>query len=207
MRKEVIASLLIASLATGLQAGGDIGGVVSIENEVAPVEVKAPVKVEVEAPKKIVKEVKKVEEKKSNSNFYIVAKGLSILGDDADTGYGGGLNVGYKITDALAVEVGGDYAQNDLDSGEEATYTTLGASLVYTVQATDNLGVFGKVGYVTENTEVDDLNIDNDESGVSYGAGVEYKMTNNASVTAEYEGADIDSTRGDAVSLGLKYNF
>jgi len=201
MRKEILSSLLVAGLATSLQAGGDIGGITTFENEVPPVavEVKEPIKPET---KKVV-ETKKVEEKKSESNFYVVAKGLQITGDGADSGMGGGLDLGYKINDALAVELGGAYAKNTIDGDADKTSYKNGAlSLVYTLHATDSLGIFAKAGYMMEQVH------DEDESGIAYGGGITYDVSDAAAIVAEYQGSNIDdSTRGDAISLGLKYNF
>lgn len=198
MRKKIILSLAVASMITGLQAGGDIGGVVSIENEVVPAEVTVAVKAE---PKKAEK-APAVEEKSGHSDFYVVAKGLYITGDDADAGYGAGLDVGYRLTENLAVELGGTYAKNTIDGDADKTsYKTGAVSLVYTVHATDDLGIFAKAGYMMEQVH------DEDESGIAYGGGVEYKMGDTTALVAEYETSNIDGTRGDAVSLGLMYNF
>jgi len=213
MKKRIVSSLLVAGLLTGLQAGGDIGGVVSIENEVAPVEVvQAPVKVEV--PKKVVVEapVKKVEEKKGPSDFYVVAKGLYITGENADPGMGAGLDLGYRLTDSLAVELGGTFSKNELDiSKKEASYKTGSLSLVYNIKATDSIGVFAKAGYMLEQVKANGLNnYDETESGALFGLGAEYAMSDAMAIVAEYDMSTIDkddSSRGDAVSLGLKYNF
>ncbi|SFV64283.1 hypothetical protein MNB_SV-12-819 [hydrothermal vent metagenome] len=203
MKKEILASLLVASLATSLQAGGDIGGVVSIENEVAPVEVVVPTKEPVKvAPKKVVEP--KVE-KKSNSNFYIVGKGLYTTGDTGlDAGYGAGLDLGYKLNDSLAVELGASFAKNEIEAtGDDLETTTANLSLVYTVKATDSIGVFGKAGYMVEKVKDGD-----DDSGVAYGAGVKYNMSDATALVAEYQGSTIDDDpRGGTVSLGLMYNF
>jgi opacity protein-like surface antigen len=210
MRKEIISSLLVASLATSLQAGGDIGGVVSIENEVAPVEVKVPVKIE---PKKeVIEAPKKVEVKKSEpSKFYVVAKGAYITGDDADSGMGAGIDLGYNFTDSLAVELGGTFTKNELDgSKNEASYKDIDLSLVYTYHATDSLGVFAKAGYMMEQVKVNASNYDENEAGAVFGAGVEYKLSDAPALVLEYERSTIDSedtARGDLISLGLKYNF
>ena len=202
MKTKVISSLLVVSLATGLQAGGDIGGVVSIENEAPPVEVKAPVKIE---PKKVVVVApKKVEEKVVEaSKFYVVGKGIYITGDNADSGMGGGLDLGYKFTDSLAVEVGGAYTKNTIDgTTDKSSYKNGAISLVYTLQATDSLGIFAKAGYMMEQVH------DEDDSGISYGGGITYGVSDTASIVAEYQGSNIDdSTRGDAISLGLMYSF
>lgn len=45
------------------------------------------------------------------------------------------------------------------------------------------------------------------ESGLAYGGGLEYELSHNTALVTEYETSNIDSTRGDAISLGLMYNF
>jgi opacity protein-like surface antigen len=214
MRKEVISSLLIAGLATGLQAGGDIGGVVSLENEIAPVEVTAPVVV-APTPAPAPKAVEPKVEKKAHSDFYMVAKGLYITGDeqnghDADSGYGAGLDFGYRLGYGLSTELGVGFAKNTFDhnGGEkEASFKTGSLSLVYTYELAENIAIFAKGGYLYENEKIKGLNVDEDESGFAFGGGLEYMLNDTYGVVAEYETSTIDSIRGDAVSLGLMVNF
>jgi len=217
MRKDILATILLGSLSTGLYAGGDIGGVTTFENTdaaIAEAQSVEPKKIE---PKKVEvkKEVKKVEPKKEGG-FYIVAKGISIAGDDGangrstDSGYGAGLDLGYGFGNGLAVELGANFAKNKLDNPaeNEASYKTVNLSLVYTYDITKNWGVFGKVGYAQENVKINTLNVDDSDNGLIYGGGLEYNINDNYGIVAEYEGSAIDdSLRGDAIGLGLKYNF
>jgi len=239
---------MVATLATNLQAGGDIGGVVEfinpeeetiplsteeviIEEVVAPIESVnesvEPKEVEVvlppvsSAPVEVKEEVVKKEpplprkEEKSERGFYTVVKGLGVMGDcagtlDADAGYGAGLDLGYRFGNGLAAEVDLSYATSDLNNAaaNEATFKTAALSLVYTLPLTESIGIFAKAGYMQEQTEVDDLDIDESDGGATYGAGLEYKISETYGLVAEYEGSAIDdSIRGDAVSLGLMYNF
>jgi len=186
----------------------------SVEPIVQPI-VQPKVQPKVE-PKKVEvkKEVKKVEPKKEGG-LYIVAKGISIAGDDAnslstDSGYGAGLDLGYGFGNGLAVELGGSFTKNKLDNPaeNEASYKTVDLSLVYTYDITKNWGIFGKVGYAQENTKINALNVDDSDNGLIYGGGLEYNINDNYGVVAEYEGSAIDnSLRGDAIGVGLKYNF
>ena len=216
MRKDILATILLGSLSTGLYAGGDIGGITTFENTdavMAEVESVEPKKIE---PKKVEvkKEVKKVEPKKEGG-FYIVAKGIRIAGDDAnslstDSGYGAGLDLGYGFGNGLAVELGGSFTKNKLNNPaeNEASYKTVDLSLVYTYDITKNWGIFGKVGYAQENVKINALSIDDSDNGLIYGGGLEYNINDNYGIVAEYEGSTIDnSLRGDAIGLGLKYNF
>jgi len=226
MRKDILATILLGSLSTGLYAGGDIGGVTSFENtdavmaEVESVEPIVEPKVEPKKiePKKVEvkKEVKK-EEPKKEGGFYTVLKANYNTGDDVDTlstdsGYGVGFDLGYAFGNGLALELGLGYDQNQLDNAIEndVTYQTASLSLAYTYDITKVFGVFAKVGYGMEKTDIDNdatLTYDDSDSGVIYGAGVEYKISDKYGVIAEYEGTTMDSLRGDVVGLGLKYNF
>ena len=222
MRKDILATIILSSLSTGLYAGGDIGGITTFENtdaaiaEAQSVEPKViePKKVEPKVIKEVKKEVKK-EEPKKEGGLYIVAKGISIAGDDAgtlstDSGYGAGLDFGYGFGNGLAVELGANFTKNKLDNPaeNEASYKTVDLTLVYTYDITKNWGIFGKVGYAQENTKINALNVDDNDNGLIYGAGLEYNINNNYGIVAEYEGSDIDnSLRGDAIGFGLKYSF
>jgi opacity protein-like surface antigen len=215
MKKEIVSSLVVATLVTSLQAGGDIGGVVSFQNPDAGVkveEVKKEIKVEpkVEEPK-----VEPKVEEKSDKGFYAVVKGLSVMGDsvdtlDADSGFGVGLDLGYRFGNGLAAEADFSFAKSDLNkpTTNEASYKTAALSLVYTLPVTDKVGIFAKAGYMQEQTKVKALDVDETESGLVYGGGLEYKINDTYGVVAEYEGSAIDdSIRGDAISLGIMYNF
>ncbi len=217
MKREIVSTLLVATLASSLHAGGDIGGVVDFANPdpiVTVPEVKQTVIEEVAKvePKKV--EEKKVEEK-SDKGFYAVVKGLTVMGDsagelDADSGFGAGLDLGYRFGNGLAAEVDLSFAKSDLNNAasNEASYKTAAATLVYTFPLTETVGLFAKAGYMQEQTKVNALDVDETESGLVYGAGVEYKINDTYGVVAEYEGSAIDeSIRGDALSLGLMYNF
>ena len=246
MKKNILMSLAVCGLVTSLQAGGDIGGVVSFENPdanivmpteeyipapapvyvapapvyvapapapvyvaPAPAPVIAPVIVPVPPKPKAV--IKKPEPK--DSKFYTVIKGISIMGDDhgcncADSGYGAGIDLGYELGNGFATELGLTFAKNDLNNkNAEASYKTGALSLVYTYPLTDALGVFAKAGYMMEQEKINALSIDNSESGLAYGGGLEYSMGDNYALIGEYQTSTIDSLRGDAASLGLKYNF
>jgi len=247
MKKEILKSLIVCGLVTGLQAGGDIGGVVSFENPdanivvpepeyipvmaepvfvptpepvfvpapapvvaptPAPVVVPAPAPVVVPAPKP--KPVVKKVEPKGPSNFYTVLKGISIMGDTykcncTDSGYGAGIDLGYKLGHGFATELGLSYAKNDLNNvSGDVSHKTGALSLVYTYPVTEALGLFGKVGYMIEKSS---LSGSDNESGMVYGGGLEYDLSDNYATLGEYEASTIDSLRGDAASLGLKYNF
>lgn len=249
MKKEILTSLVVCGFITGLQAGGDIGGVVSFENPdvnivmpepeyiptqeyipapvvveapapapapvvIAPapapmpvVEAPAPAPVVVQAPKKTVV-VEKPEPKESK--FYTVLKGISTMGDTndckcTDSGYGAGIDLGYELGHGFATELGLSYAKNDFKNSDgDVSHKTGSLSLVYNYPITDTFGVFAKAGYMIEKSSLDGSS---NESGLAYGGGLEYSIGEKYAIVGEYEASTIDSLRGEAVSLGLKYNF
>lgn len=221
MKKKIISTLLVCGLTTGLQAGGDIGGAVSFENSdlidannESSVQVVESKKIVEEVNKEVKEEIKVVEAPKKAKNFYMVAKGIYTMGDevdnlDADSGYGAGIDFGYRLGGGFASELGFAFSKSALNNPaeNEISSKTAGLSLVYTYDVAKAIGVFAKVGYMYEQQKIDSLNIDDDDSGVSYGAGVEYKINDDYGVVAEYQGSTIDSLRGDTASLGLMYNF
>ena len=212
MKRELISTLLVATLATSLQAGGDIGGVVEFVNPDSAINA-------TEVKKEVVKETPKVEPKvekeKAEKDFYTVIKGMRITGDstktlDADAGFGVGLDIGYRLGKGFATEIDLSFAKSDLNTPtkNEASYKTASLALVYTLPITETMGLFAKAGYVKEQTKVNALNIDETDSGIVYSGGLEYKLNDNYGIVAEYEGSTIDdSIRGDSISLGVMYNF
>ena len=210
MKKGIILSLVVTTFVTGSQAGGDIIPV-SMENEIVEVAVEPIVVPQIVEPKVVPPVVVAEVKEKSHAGFYVVGKGLYITGDehhhtDADSGAGAGLDLGYRFNKNLAVELGGTYSKNEEKvSSDEITYKTGNLSLVYTVHATDHLGIFAKAGYMKEKESMHGHAVT--ESGLAYGGGLEYELSHNTALVAEYETSNIDSTRGDAISLGLMYNF
>ena len=198
MKKIILTALFAANLMIQAQAGGDI------ETEEA---------VEVEAVE--------VEE----SRFYVVVKGLASLGAEAehgeaildgDGGYGLGIDVGYRIGNGFALEYDFSYAKNRVTERIEhhepeefdAHYYTSSLDLVYTFEATETVGIFGKVGYEYEWETIDELGIDSSrEHGFIVGAGFEVALNESYKFVAEYEHSTIDSPRGDSLYAGLMFNF
>ena len=155
----------------------------------------------------------------AQSDFYVVAKALTILGDsyagdhvlDGDTGYGIGIDLGYRLGHGFAVEYDFSYATNTVEDDHhntaDATYFTHALDVVYTYHITSSLGVFGKLGYAYEEEEIKDFHIDGSADGAVVAGGVEYALDSHYTVLAEYEHADIEGPRGDSIFLGVMYNF
>jgi opacity protein-like surface antigen len=67
--------------------------------------------------------------------------------------------------------------------------------------------LLGKLGYGYEHEDLGSLEIEGTEHGVNWAAGVEYSFMPHMEISFEYEGADIESARGDSLQLGLIYKF
>lgn len=199
MKKAFIAAALSAHLTTQLFAGGDI----------APVEVHEP----------------EVIEQKTESKFYVVVAGMMLLGDeiqhgealldgDDNYGHGFGIDVGYRLGNGFALEYDYTYGRNtvyEITADEKikarSEYHTSALDLVYTYEATEKLGIFGKVGYEFEWEKISELDIDNREDDFVFGAGIEYALNEKYKFIAEYEHSLIEGPHGDAILAGVMYNF
>ena len=153
------------------------------------------------------------------SKFYIIAKGLSVLGEEVeknyitsegDSGYGFGVDIGYKLPYHLSVELFSNYAENKVSvknvaGSEDASYVAYGAALEYTYHAAKHVGLFVKGGFEIEDAEVGRES--ESESGAIYAFGAEYEMNSHYDLLIEYEGSTVESTMGPLVFAGVKYNF
>lgn len=139
--------------------------------------------------------------------------------DDVDNTYGGGVGVGYNLTDWVAAEVTYDYLGKESIGGTDVTTTSYGvwgvvSPTVATVGGVD-VKALARVGYV--NTEVDPDGFDSvDDNALAYGAGLGFGVSENLDIVAEWRrrsidgdqiGAGADDADFDTYSLGLKYNF
>jgi opacity protein-like surface antigen len=153
------------------------------------------------------------EHENAESKFYVVGKALYILGDtigeeEGNGGAGFGIDFGYRLEYGLSVEYDFSYSTNTIDTEAEsldADYMTHAIDLIYTYKATQELGVFAKVGYEYESETIEDE--DASDTGAVFGAGVEYELSHLYSVVGEYEHSTIDGPRGDSIYLGLMVNF
>jgi len=195
--KRLTSLALLAALSTTLTAGGDI------------------------EPQ--CKTVEEAEVMHHESPYYVVIKGLYTLGDDVseedavldgDSGYGVGIDFGYRLDHGFAVEFDFSYDTDTVTERKEgeapreydADFYTAAIDVVYTYEATQNLGVFAKAGYEFEWADIDELGNEND-SGAVFGVGFEYAVDETYKAVVEYEHSAIDSARGDAIFAGVMINF
>lgn len=145
-----------------------------------------------------------------DSKVYVIAKALMITGDSShghtgNTGYGIGLDLGYKLPYHLSAELISTYATNSVD-GHDASYLTYGAALVYTHHITSEAGVFVKGGYEMEDETIEGY-ADKSSNGFIYAVGAEYKIAPKYEALVEYEASTIEGPRGASIFAGVKYNF
>ena len=161
-----------------------------------------------------------------SGEFYIVTKALLTTAEtieegsdvtlEGDVGGGVGVDIGYTLPYHFAVELDTSYSQNRVTEskvGEEekkdgiASYWTYAMDVTYTIPLTEVIGIMGKVGYEFEHEHINNLDTDGDDSGMVYGAGVEYHVSEHYEALVEYEGSTIESPRGSSVYAGVKYIF
>ena len=153
------------------------------------------------------------------SDYYAVVKGMYIVGDDVehgdvtlsgDSGYGFGIDLGYRLPEGFALEYDFSYTTADVHEGEEvasAEYITHALDIVYAYEATSQLNVFVKVGYEYEEETIDDYGIDASDDGAVFGLGCEYVLNHTYNLVLEYEHSTIEGPRGDSLNFGVMYNF
>lgn len=168
-------------------------------------------------------EVAELEMLESESKIYMVVSGMMLLGDtskheeallEGDRDYGLGIDVGYRLSHGFALEYDFTYSKNTVtetlhEEVEEAkaTYYTSALDLVYTYEATERVGIFGKVGYEYEWEKISDYNIDNQEHDFVFGGGIEIAMNEKYKLIGEYEHSAIKGPHGDSLFAGIMLNF
>lgn len=191
-------ALLAVTMATQLFAGGYM----------APVEVYEP-----------------ENEQETESKFYVVVAGMVLVGDEVmhgealldgndGLGYGYGIDVGYRLGSGFAVEYDFTYGRNTVNEITEndnvetkSVYYTSALDLVYTYETTENLGIFGKVGYEFEWETISELDIDKRDDDFIFGAGFEYAINKEYKLLLEYEHTMIEGPHGDSAFAGVMFNF
>jgi len=198
MKKTLLMTAIAAQLATQLNAGGHID----------------PLKVD---------EAEALEMTSGEADFYFVAKTMMVLGDNVNEeettlkgnrGYGYGFDIGYRLGKGFAVEYDFSYVTNTVAKSTEeetqttsAKYYTSSLDVVYTVEASENVGLFAKVGYEYEWEKIKTYNNDEMSHDFVFGAGTEIAINENYKLIAEYEHSFVEGPHGDSVFAGLMFNF
>ena len=150
--------------------------------------------------------------------YYVAVKGMYTFGDtygeeEGESGYGIGIDLGYRLGHGFAIEIDGTYENGDVTvtetNGDETTenvkYYTSSLDLAYVYEVGEGFGLLGKVGYEYEYEEIADES--GHDTGFIFAAGAEYEINEEIKAVAEYEHSTIDGPKGDAVLAGLMYNF
>lgn len=161
-------------------------------------------------------------------NLYVVAKGLISSGDTlteekeakleslkGDRGAGLGVDVGYRLGYGFAAELDLAYTHTTVTKsvkGEEdlragADYYSVGVDLLYGYHFNEQYVLFGKIGWEIEKEKITDYGIDGTNNGFCYAVGLEYALTENWALLAEYEVSLIEGPRGNSLFAGVSYTF
>jgi opacity protein-like surface antigen len=160
----------------------------------------------------------------TKSGFYVAVKAITTLGDsikeegatlEGDTGVGIGIDLGYKLAYGFSVEVDGTYVDNTVTEtsieGESeefnAYYITSSLDIAYKYPLTHTIGLVAKCGYEYEIERINDLGIDNSETGFVFAGAVEYEVSEHMALLGEYEYTTIDGPRGNSIFAGVVYSF
>ena len=217
MKRITISLVLLATLSSQSFAGGDIPSVTEYETVdiinseeivVESPEILEPILKEVIAPviKKVEKEKKKVVSKERSLNWHIGA-GLTMgRVSDAhceDITYGVVGKVGYDFNEYVGVEARGVRTNWEYE-GAKIKHVAVFLKPQYPVS--EDVNLYGLVGYGKTTTSHKKRV---DETGLAYGAGIDYALSENMSMFVDYERLLEKSNVPDldAVSLGVSFNF
>jgi len=125
--------------------------------------------------------------------------------DDAEVGGATG-RVGYRFNPNFAVEGEGTLGVDDDDAAE--LNNTYGAYAVGILPiGSSGFDVFGRAGYQQFDVDRAGLAPDVDDGGLSYGAGVGWRLGSGFGLRADYTRSEVDDEDIDAISLGGVVNF
>jgi OOP family OmpA-OmpF porin len=111
---------------------------------------------------------------------------------------------GYKINRTFAAEVG--YAMlYDKDDVEVTAWELVG---IAKMPLGNKFSVFGKLGFAMWEAEADVLGLTfkDDGTDLTFGAGVQYDVSRNLGLRAQWQRYDVDAD-ADVLSIGLIYQF
>ena len=208
MKKITISLIAVIALSSQSYAGGDISPVTAYETEDVIEATKLIEVVEPEMVEPVVKvvepEVVPTEIKKTGwyAGLGITAGRVSDVHCE-DITYGVMAKVGYDVNEYVGVEARGMRTNWEY---EGAKIKHAGVFLKPQYPASEDVNVYGLVGYAKTTTS----HIKNiDETGLAYGAGAEYTVTEDMNLFVDYERllekSDVPDL--DALSLGVSYDF
>lgn len=212
--KHIFYSLLLLPLLG--YAGGDIQPVEVNYDEVIQDKNSEQAKVVPEVIPEVVAEKSTEKVLPKVSNYYI---GLSVANTDVDgqssttvlkSGHPLALvgKLGYNLSDNIAIEgrAGLGIKKDTIAFATSEIESLAGVYLKPNINVTENINLSGLLGYANTKQKVGNETLST--NGVSYGAEVDYKLTDSWVLAADaVRYGNKNSERVDAYSLGLNYSF
>ncbi|WP_150291219.1 outer membrane protein [Sphingobium estronivorans] len=127
-------------------------------------------------------------------------------------GFSYGVNTGFDLAVTPNITFGPEVSLSDsttsLAAGVEVS-RDLAASLRLGYIVTPRALLFGKVGYANTRVEASNSNAGGSFEGVRYGGGVEFAVTGNTYISAEYQRSEYEDGIGgrDAGVVGVGFRF
>jgi OOP family OmpA-OmpF porin len=127
---------------------------------------------------------------------------VDLEGADKDTAFR--FLGGYQINSTFAAELGYGMLY-DKDDVEVTAWELVG---IAKMPLGSNFSVFGKLGFAMWEAEADVLGLTfkDDGTDLTFGAGLQYDVSRNLGVRAQWQRYDVDSD-ADLLSIGLIYKF
>ena len=210
MRKITLSIVALIALSSQSYAGGDILPLEENATAEPTVEVVAPaikvVEPEVKELKEEKKEVAKALLENSSKKWYAGAgltAGRTSTSHCEDITYGVMAKVGYHLHENVDLEARGLITNWEYEGSK---IQHLGAFIKPQYPINENMNLYGLLGYAkTTTSHVQNV----DETGLAYGAGMEYQLKENMNLFIDYERLleKSDMPDLDALSLGVSFGF
>ncbi|PJG48667.1 hypothetical protein CAF53_10785 [Sphingobium sp. LB126] len=128
-----------------------------------------------------------------------------------EDGFAYGVSTGYDLALAPRITFGPEVSLSDTTVGAGGTEISrdLAASVRLGYVVTPRVLAFGKVGYANTRIEASNSNFGFSIEGVRYGGGVEFAVTGNTYISAEYQRTEYEDNFGgrDAGVVGIGFRF
>ena len=206
MKKTTLSIVALIALSSQSYAGGDILPVQEYEAETIVVEVEPAVKVVEPVVKEVKPEVVTPLVEEDNSNWYVGAglvAGRTQNIDCEDITYGVMAKAGYDFNEYVGVEARGLMTNWEYEGSK---IQHVGAFVKPQYPLSEDMNLYGLVGYgKTTTSHVQNV----DETGLAYGAGAEYALSDDMNIFVDYERLIDKSNLPDleALSLGVSFDF
>lgn len=130
-----------------------------------------------------------------------------------DNPFGWRLVAGFDLTDTFAIEgayVNSGEAEDDIMGADvEAELTAFTVSAIALIPVSDSTTLFGKLGLYTGESEVSAFGLteDDDEDGLTIGAGVRFQTSDRLTLRADFDWFDTDLDSLWSIGVGFHVGF